>query len=137
MWSDLQVLVSNRRELKSCASSPSSILESSNSYLRGLIHILAGSLATISSQSSEELFPSILTCVHRVADIFAQMNNKLGGDIEKIRTTGRYFVEIWKAIGMEGIGEKVQQLKLHPHACFTSSTAESGRTLFTRYPFAG
>lgn len=44
---------------------------------------------------------------HRVADIFAQMNNKLGGDIEKIRTTGRYFVEIWKAIGMEGIGEKV------------------------------
>ncbi|CAL8471133.1 g10675 [Coccomyxa elongata] len=42
-----------------------------------------------------------------VADIFAQMNNKLGGDIEKIRTTGRYFVEIWKAIGMEGIGEKV------------------------------
>ncbi|KAK9901335.1 hypothetical protein WJX75_007238 [Coccomyxa subellipsoidea] len=42
-----------------------------------------------------------------VADIFAQMNNKLGGDIEKIRTTGRYFVEIWKAIGMQGIGEKV------------------------------
>lgn len=46
---------------------------------------------------------------HRVADIFAQMNNKLGGDIEKIRTTGRYFVEIWKAIGMEGIGEKVPE----------------------------
>lgn len=49
----------------------------------------------------------ILVDVHRVADIFAQMNNKLGGDIDKIRTTGRYFVEIWKAIGMEGIGKKV------------------------------
>ena len=49
---------------------------------------------------------------YRVADIFAQMNNKLGGDIEKIRTTGRYFVEIWKAIGMEGIGEKVPEAML-------------------------
>ncbi len=58
-------------------------------------------------------FPSIVRRhvlhTHRVADIFAQMNNKLGGDIEKIRTTGRYFVEIWKAIGMEGIGEKVPE----------------------------
>lgn len=69
---------------------------------------MAVSLASTSCQPLEELFLSILNGVHRVADIFAQMNNKLGGDIEKIRTTGRYFVEIWKAIGMEGIGEKVQ-----------------------------
>jgi hypothetical protein len=41
----------------------------------------------------------------RVADVFAQMNNKMGGDMKKIQTTGRYFVEIWKAIGMEGIGD--------------------------------
>ena len=46
----------------------------------------------------------------RVADVFAQMNNKMGGDMKKIQATGRYFVEIWKAIGMEGIGNKARPL---------------------------
>ena len=32
-----------------------------------------------------------------IADWFAQMNNKMGGDLEKIRIVGRYFVEVWKA----------------------------------------
>jgi len=36
-----------------------------------------------------------------IADWFAQMNNKMGGDLEKIRIVGRYFVEIWKAVGMD------------------------------------
>ncbi len=36
-----------------------------------------------------------------VADWFAWMNNKMGGDLEKIRTTGKYFIEIWKACGMK------------------------------------
>lgn len=36
-----------------------------------------------------------------VADWFAMMNNKLGGDLEKIRITGEYFIELWKACGME------------------------------------
>ena len=35
-----------------------------------------------------------------VADWFAWMNNKLGGDLNKIRTTGKYFIEVWKACGM-------------------------------------
>lgn len=39
--------------------------------------------------------------VCRVADWFAQMNNKMGGDMKKIQTVGRYFVEIWKAVGMD------------------------------------
>ena len=46
----------------------------------------------------------------RVADIFAQMNNKMSGDLKKIQVTGKYFVEIWKAIGMEGIDDKVSWL---------------------------
>ena len=29
------------------------------------------------------------------------MNNKMDGDLEKIRTTGKYFIEIWKACGMK------------------------------------
>ena len=36
-----------------------------------------------------------------IADWFAQMNDKMGGDLEKIRVVGRYFVEIWKAVGMK------------------------------------
>ncbi|KAJ0233735.1 Tyrosine--tRNA ligase 2 [Hirschfeldia incana] len=35
-----------------------------------------------------------------IADWFAQLNNKLGGDLEKIRVVGEYFKEIWQAGGM-------------------------------------
>ncbi|XP_058068570.1 tyrosine--tRNA ligase 1, cytoplasmic-like [Magnolia sinica] len=35
-----------------------------------------------------------------VADWFAQLNNKMGGDLKKIQTVGRYLIEIWKAVGM-------------------------------------
>ena len=35
-----------------------------------------------------------------VADWFAQLNNKMDGDLAKIQTVGRYMIEIWKAIGM-------------------------------------
>lgn len=51
------------------------------------------------------------TFVFWVADWFAQMNNKMDGDLEKIRTVflcvlcsqnqvGQYFIEVWKACGM-------------------------------------
>jgi tyrosyl-tRNA synthetase len=36
-----------------------------------------------------------------VADWFAMLNNKLGGDLEKIRIVGDYFIEVWKACGMD------------------------------------
>jgi len=36
-----------------------------------------------------------------VADWFGWMNNKMGGDLEKIRITGEYFIEVWKACGMD------------------------------------
>ena len=35
-----------------------------------------------------------------IADWFAQLNNKMGGDLEKIQTVGRYMIEIWRAAGM-------------------------------------
>lgn len=35
-----------------------------------------------------------------VADWFAQLNNKMDGDLAKIRIVGQYMIEIWKAIGM-------------------------------------
>jgi len=35
-----------------------------------------------------------------VADWFGMLNNKMGGDLEKIRVVGEYFIEVWKASGM-------------------------------------
>ena len=41
-------------------------------------------------------------CVFKfwVADWFAQLNNKMDGDLAKIKAVGLYMIEIWKAIGM-------------------------------------
>ena len=35
-----------------------------------------------------------------VADWFALMNDKMGGDLEAIKTTGEYLIQVWKAAGM-------------------------------------
>ncbi|MFX1602180.1 MAG: tyrosine--tRNA ligase, partial [Promethearchaeota archaeon] len=35
-----------------------------------------------------------------LADWFAWINNKMGGDLNKIRKTGEYFIEVWKAAGV-------------------------------------
>lgn len=37
---------------------------------------------------------------YRVADWFAQLNNKMGGDLKKIKVVGEYMIEVWKAVGM-------------------------------------
>ena len=36
-----------------------------------------------------------------LADYFAFINNKLGGDLENIRKAGKYFIEVWKACGID------------------------------------
>ncbi|MFW9833641.1 MAG: tyrosine--tRNA ligase [Candidatus Thorarchaeota archaeon] len=43
-----------------------------------------------------------------LADWFAWINNKMDGDLEKIRYVGEYFVEVWKAAGVPT--EKVEFL---------------------------
>ncbi len=35
-----------------------------------------------------------------VADWFAFMNNKMGGDMDRIRKTGEYYIEAWKSCGL-------------------------------------
>ena len=35
-----------------------------------------------------------------IADWFAMLNNKMGGNLDQIRTVGLYMIEIWKALGM-------------------------------------
>ena len=36
-----------------------------------------------------------------IADWYAWINNKLGGDMEKIKLAGEYLVEVWKACGVD------------------------------------
>jgi len=36
-----------------------------------------------------------------LADWFGLLNNKMGGDLDKIRIVGQYFIEVWKALGMK------------------------------------
>ena len=36
-----------------------------------------------------------------VADWHAQANNKMGGDLERIQTVGKYFIEVWRVSGMD------------------------------------
>lgn len=64
----------------------------------GRMHIAQGIMRTI---NVNKLVKAGCQFTFWVADWFAMLNNKLGGDIEKIRTTGRYFVEIWRAAGMD------------------------------------
>ncbi len=36
-----------------------------------------------------------------VADWFGMLNNKYGGDLEKIEVVGKYFIEVWKSSGLD------------------------------------
>ena len=36
-----------------------------------------------------------------LADLFAWINSKMGGDLEKIKLNGEYFIEVWKAAGVD------------------------------------
>ncbi|CAI8602122.1 unnamed protein product [Vicia faba] len=45
-----------------------------------------------------------------VADWYAKLNNKMDGDLKKIEVVGRYMIEIWKAVGMDLEGGKVDFL---------------------------
>ncbi|MBI4447814.1 tyrosine--tRNA ligase [Candidatus Woesearchaeota archaeon] len=64
----------------------------------GRLHIAQGILRTI---NVNKMISAGCQFHIWVADWFAWMNNKMGGDIEKIRTTGKYMIEVWKACGMK------------------------------------
>ncbi|PNH08354.1 Tyrosine--tRNA ligase [Tetrabaena socialis] len=43
----------------------------------------------------------VMKALNNKADWFAQLNNKMGGDLTQIQTVGKYMVEVWKAVGMD------------------------------------
>ncbi|KAH7290861.1 hypothetical protein KP509_30G066700 [Ceratopteris richardii] len=71
----------------------------------GRMHIAQG---VMKSLSVNKLTKAGCTVKIWVADWFAQLNNKMGGSLEKIRNVGQYMIEIWKATGMDN--ERVQFL---------------------------
>jgi len=64
----------------------------------GRMHIAQGIYKTINVNKCTQAGG---TFIFWVADWFALMNDKMGGDIEKIKTVGKYLIEVWKASGMD------------------------------------
>ncbi|GKV04169.1 hypothetical protein SLEP1_g16364 [Rubroshorea leprosula] len=63
----------------------------------GRMHIAQGVMKTI---NVNKLTSAGCRVKIWIADWFAQLNNKMGGDLKKIKTVGAYLIEIWKAVGM-------------------------------------
>jgi len=64
----------------------------------GKIHIAQGLLRAI---NVNKMTKAGVRFKMFVADWHAWANNKMGGDLAKIQTTGKYIVETWKASGMD------------------------------------
>lgn len=64
----------------------------------GRIHIAQGLLRAI---NVNKLTKTGIKFKFWVADWFAMLNHKMGGDLEKIKVVGKYFIEVWKACGMD------------------------------------
>ncbi|MCR4330118.1 MAG: tyrosine--tRNA ligase [Candidatus Roizmanbacteria bacterium] len=63
----------------------------------GQIHIAQGILKAV---NVNKMTRSGIKFKMWVADWHAMANNKMGGDLEKIKIVGKYFIEVWKACGM-------------------------------------
>ncbi|KAL8428040.1 hypothetical protein Efla_006946 [Eimeria flavescens] len=64
----------------------------------GRMHIAQGLLKV---KNVNRLTSAGCVFVFWVADWFAMLNNKMGGDLKKIRKVGEYFIEVWKSAGMQ------------------------------------
>ena len=64
----------------------------------GKIHIAQGILRAI---NINKLTSAGVKFKMLVADWHGWANNKMGGDLEKIQTVGKYFIEVWKACGLD------------------------------------
>lgn len=64
----------------------------------GQIHIAQGLVRAI---NVNKMIKAGVKFKMLVADWHALTNNKMGGDLEKIQIVGKYFIEVWKASGMD------------------------------------
>ncbi|CAB4310343.1 unnamed protein product [Prunus armeniaca] len=73
----------------------------------GRMHIAQGVMKTINVNKMTSAGCRVKIWI---ADWFAMLNNKMGGDLKKIETVGRYMIEIWRAAGMNLDNGKVEFL---------------------------
>ena len=64
----------------------------------GLLHLGSGILRAIKIQ---DLLDAKLGFILWIADWFAWINNKMGGDLNLIQKAGEYMIEGWKACGVD------------------------------------
>lgn len=64
----------------------------------GLMHLGSGVLRSI---KINDLFEANVNFILLIADWYAWINNKMGGDLDLIKKTGDYFIEGWKACGID------------------------------------
>jgi len=75
------------------------------------IHIAQGILRAI---NTNKMTQAGIHFKFLVADWHAWANNKMGGNLEKIQTVGKYFVEVWRSAGMDL--DKVEFIWASEHA---------------------
>jgi len=85
-------------DLKTLLNSDENLIAYDGFEPSGQIHIAQGILRTI---NVNKMTKAGIKFKMWVADWHAYANNKLGGDLDKIKITGKYFIEVWKACGMD------------------------------------
>ena len=92
------VEIIEEKELEELINSNKPIIAYDGFEPSGQMHIAQGILRTI---NTNKLTKSGAKFKIIIADWFAWANNKLGGDLEKIKLVGEYFIEVWKTTGMD------------------------------------
>jgi len=85
-------------ELKTLLESGEQLIAYDGFEPSGQIHIAQGLLRAI---NVNKMIKAGVKFRMWVADWHAMANNKMGGDLEKIRIVGKYFIEVWRASGMD------------------------------------
>ena len=85
------------KELKELLTKKKNIIAYDGFEPSGKIHIAQGLLRAI---NINKITKAGIKFKMLVADWHAWANNKMGGDLEKIQLVGKYFIEVWKASGM-------------------------------------
>lgn len=85
-------------ELKNLLESGKKLIAYDGFEPSGRIHIAQGLLR---ATNINKMIESGFTFKMLVADWHGWANHKMGGDLDKIQTVGKYFIEVWKSCGMK------------------------------------
>ncbi len=85
-------------ELKKLLESEEELIAYDGFEPSGQIHIAQGILRSI---NVNKMIKAGVKFKMLVADWHAMANNKMAGNLEKIKTVGKYFIEVWRASGMD------------------------------------